>query len=40
VRELVLPGRVSEATQQRILRRVWLADPSLRDASRIDSTVN
>ena len=40
VRELVLPGRVSEATRQRILRRVWLADPAIRDASRIDSAVN
>ena len=36
VRELVLPGRVSEPTQQRILRRAWLADPSIRDGSCVD----
>src|SRR5687768_3948722 len=33
VRALVLPGKVSEATQQRILRRAWLADPEIRHGS-------
>ena len=37
VRELVLPGKVSEATQRRILRRAWLADPDTRHGSYIDS---
>jgi len=36
VRELVLPGKVSEETQRRILRRVWIADPAMRDSSFID----
>jgi hypothetical protein len=40
VRELVLPGRVSETTQERILRRVWLADPQIHNGSRLDSPAN
>ena len=40
VRELVLPGRVAEATQQRILRRVWAIDPDIRSRSTVESTVN
>jgi hypothetical protein len=40
VRELVLPGKVSEATQQRILRRVWQADPDIRRGSHVDSQAN
>jgi hypothetical protein len=40
VRELVLPGRVSEATQHRILRRVWAIDPDIRSGSVVQSTVN
>ena len=40
VREIVLPGKVSEATQQRILRRVWIADPAIRDASVDHSATN
>lgn len=40
VRELVLPGRVSEAMQQRILRRVWTADPAINGGSFVDSAVN
>lgn len=40
VRELVLPARVSEATQRRILRRVWLADPAICDGSAADSATN
>ena len=40
VRELVLPGKVSEPTQQRILRRVWLADPETRHSSFVDSPAN
>jgi hypothetical protein len=37
VRALVLPSKVSEATQQRILRRAWLADPDIRHGSYLDS---
>jgi Asp/Glu/hydantoin racemase len=40
VRELVLPGRVSVETQQRILRRVWLVDADIRQGSRLDSPTN
>lgn len=40
VRELVLPGRVSEATQRRILRRVWLVDPDIAEGSRVDSEAH
>jgi hypothetical protein len=40
VRALALPGRVSEATQQRLLRRVWAIDPDIRHGSRIDSPAN
>jgi hypothetical protein len=40
VRELVLPGKVSEATQQRILRRVWLVDPDIRRGSRVASQTH
>ena len=40
VRELVLPGKVSEATQQRILRRVWVADPAVRQGSYVESPAN
>ena len=40
VRELALPGRISEPMQQRILRRVWLADLEIRDASVDHSTTN
>jgi hypothetical protein len=38
VRELVLPGRVSETLQQRILRRVWMADEAIREAPIIAGT--
>jgi len=37
VRELVLPGRVAEATQRRILRRVWSVDPEISQGSYVDS---
>lgn len=37
VRELVLPQRVSEPVQQRLLRRVWLVDPDIANGSRVDS---
>ncbi len=40
VRELALPGRISEPMQQRILRRIWHADPEIRDASVAHSTTN
>jgi len=40
VRELVLPGRVSEQTQRRILRRVWLVDPDIAEGSRFDSEAH
>jgi len=40
VRELVLPGKVSEETQQRILRRVWLVDAEIRQGSYLDSPHN
>ena len=40
VRELVLPGHLSVPMQQRILRRVWLADPEIRDRPAEDSTTN
>ncbi len=40
VRELVLPGRVTPATQQRILRRVWVIDPDIRSGSVVPSLVN
>jgi hypothetical protein len=36
VRALALPGKVSEATQQQLLRRVWAIDPDIRHGSRID----
>ncbi len=40
VRELVLPGRIAEAAQQRILRRVWAIDPHIRKGSFVESIVN
>ncbi len=40
VRELVLPQRVSEPIQQRILRRLWIVDPGTRQSSFVDSTAN
>jgi hypothetical protein len=40
VRELVLSGKVSEATQQRILRRVWLVDPDIARGSQVDSATH
>ena len=40
VRELVLPGKVSVETQQRILRRVWLVDAEIRRSSYLDSPTN
>jgi len=40
VRELVLPGRVSEETQRRILRRVWMIDPDIANGSRVASDTN
>ena len=40
VRELVLPGRVSEATQRRILRRVWSVDPEISQGSYVDSPTH
>lgn len=40
VRELVLPGRLTVPMQQRILRRVWLADPDIRDRPVEDSATN
>jgi hypothetical protein len=40
VRELVLPGRLSEAMQQRVLRRVWLADHEISDAAASGSDTN
>ena len=40
VRELVLTQRVSEPMQQRILRRVWIADPAIRDSSVVESAVH
>jgi hypothetical protein len=40
VRELVLPGRVSEATQRRILRRVWVVDQDIATGSYVDSQSN
>lgn len=40
LRELVLPGRVSEQTQRRILRRVWLVDPDIAGGSRFDSEAH
>ena len=40
VRELVLPGRVSEATRRRILRRVWSADPDFSQSGYVDSPTN
>ena len=40
VRALVLPGKLSAATQQRILRRVWLVDPDIARGSFVDSTTH
>jgi hypothetical protein len=40
VRELVLTQRLSEPMQQRILRRVWIADPETREGSFVDSASN
>jgi len=40
VRELALPGRISEPMQQRILRRVWLADLEIHGASVDYSATN
>lgn len=40
VRELVLPGRVSEETQRRILRRIWTIDPEIANGSRVASDTN
>jgi len=40
VRELVLPQRVSESIQQRILRRVWVLDPDIAKGSLLDSETN
>lgn len=40
VRELVLPGRVSEVTQRRILRRVWSLDPEISQGSYVDSATH
>lgn len=37
VRELVLPERVSEPMQQRILRRVWILDPDIANGSVLNS---
>lgn len=37
VRELVLTQRVSEAAQQRILRRVWIVDPEIAHGSPLES---
>jgi hypothetical protein len=37
VRELVLPQRVSEPIQQRILRRVWVLDPDIAKGSLLES---
>jgi hypothetical protein len=40
VRELVLPGRLSEGMQQRVLRRVWIADREISDAPASGSDAN
>jgi hypothetical protein len=40
VRELVLTQRVSEAMQQRILRRVWALDPEIASGSLLASETN
>lgn len=40
VRELVLPGKVSVETQQRILRRIWLVDADIRRSSDLASPTN
>jgi hypothetical protein len=40
VRELVLPGKVSIGTQQRLLRQAWRADPEIRHGSVIDSPAH
>jgi len=40
VRELALPGRISEPMQQRILRRVWIADSEVREAPVESFTAN
>jgi hypothetical protein len=40
VRELVLPGKVSVATQRRLLRRAWVADPDTRHGSYLDSPAH
>jgi hypothetical protein len=37
VRELVLPQRVSERMQQRILRRIWVLDPDIAKGSLLES---
>lgn len=40
VRALALPGKLSVPTQQRLLRRVWSADPDIRRGSLIDSPAH
>lgn len=40
VRELVLLGRVSEETQRRILRRVWVIDPEIENDSSLASDTH
>jgi len=40
IRELVLPGKLSEGTQRRLLRRAWIADPDIRQGSYADSPTN
>lgn len=40
VRELVLPQRISEPMQRRILRRVWIVDATMRNGSFVDSATN
>lgn len=40
VRELVLPGRVSEVTQRRILRRVFAFDPEISQGSYVASPTH
>jgi len=40
VRELVLPGRVSDDIQRRVLRRLWQVDPDIANGSYIESETN
>jgi hypothetical protein len=40
VRELVLPGKLTERTQQRILRKIWAVDPDIADGSWLASDTN